>query len=442
MSIFSKIKRETAFWFGSLFIAILALIIFLIVPLDNPIRFSKPVTSIYYVDNISAAHQMLIDKFNHQYRDKIEVVAVDLPFSKFSTNERKEILARSLRSKSGRIDVFSIDIIWGPRFARWSHPLDRYFNSDELKTFNAQALKTCYYDQQLIAVPHYIDVGLLYYRKDLIEQFPDSQELIDRLQRSLSWTEFIELGQRWKGDNPFYIFAGFSFEGLVCSFHELLSSTEIERIFTPGTMDLNTPQARRGLQLLVDMINTLRFTPAVITGYDEFKCYRYALENDALFLRGWSGLHQQYRGVFEDRDKLNQMAVAPLPHFDDDRQSAVFGGWNLMVSKFSKNKNEAVTFIKFLLTEENQKLLYEHGGYIPVQTDVYQDQNFLDRNPEFSRYLHLLNYGKHRPLREDYTMISDIMSHYLNAALRQEIGVSEALQRASEMINAQHVFIK
>ena len=442
MSIFSKIKKETAFWFGSLLIAILALIIFLIVPLDNRAKFSSQVKSIYYVDNISVAHQMLIDKFNNQYRDKIEVVAVDLPFSKFSTNERKEILARSLRSKSGRIDVFSIDIIWGPRFARWSYPLDAYFDANELKAFNAQALKTCYYVNQLIAIPHYIDVGLLYYRKDLIEQFPNSTELQDKLQQSMSWMEFIELGKRWDSDNPFYIFAGTSFEGLVCSFHEMLSSAEIERIFSPGKMNLDTPQARRGLGLLVDMINTLRFTPAIITGYDEFKCYRYALENDALFLRGWSGLHQQYRDFFEDRHKLNQMGVAPLPHFDDEQRSSVFGGWNLMVSKFSKNKTEAVTFIKFLLTEENQKLLYENGGYIPVQTALYQNNTFLESNPEFEQYLHLLSYGKHRPLREDYTMISDIMSHYLHAALRQEIGVSEALQQATEMINAQHVFIK
>jgi multiple sugar transport system substrate-binding protein len=32
------------------------------------------------------------------------------PFQKFSTNERKELLTRSLRSKSDRIDIFSVDL--------------------------------------------------------------------------------------------------------------------------------------------------------------------------------------------------------------------------------------------------------------------------------------------------------------------------------------------
>ncbi|MCB9069591.1 MAG: hypothetical protein H6629_17535 [Calditrichae bacterium] len=70
-------------------------------------------TQIYFVDNISQAHSELINRFNAEYSGRIEVVPVDLPFEKFSTNERKQLLAKSLRSKSDRIDVFAIDLIWG-----------------------------------------------------------------------------------------------------------------------------------------------------------------------------------------------------------------------------------------------------------------------------------------------------------------------------------------
>lgn len=90
---------------------------------------------LYYVDNISETHQRLIDRFNQRYAGRIEVIPVNLPFSKFSTNERKEILARSLRSKSERIDVFAVDIIWTQRFAKWSHPLDAYFDESLADSF-------------------------------------------------------------------------------------------------------------------------------------------------------------------------------------------------------------------------------------------------------------------------------------------------------------------
>lgn len=79
---------------------------------------------IYFADNISIAHEALIKRFNETYRGEIEVIPVNLPFSKFSTNERKELLARSLRSKSDLIDVFAVDLIWVPRFAKWCEPLD------------------------------------------------------------------------------------------------------------------------------------------------------------------------------------------------------------------------------------------------------------------------------------------------------------------------------
>lgn len=81
------------------------------------------VTQIFFADNISNAHRKLIERFNEEFKGQIEVIPIDLPFSKFSTNERKELLARSLRSKSERIDVFAVDLIWVPRFARWGQPV-------------------------------------------------------------------------------------------------------------------------------------------------------------------------------------------------------------------------------------------------------------------------------------------------------------------------------
>ena len=94
---------------------------------------------LYFADNITAGHQIIIDKFNRIHQDKIQVIPVNLPFSKFSTNERKELLARTLRSRSERLDIFAVDVIWNHRFAKWAEPLDDYFPDnfrDELIKFN------------------------------------------------------------------------------------------------------------------------------------------------------------------------------------------------------------------------------------------------------------------------------------------------------------------
>jgi len=103
---------------------------------ENP-----PVKKIYYVDNISSAHQKIIDAFNKKYAGQIEVVAINLSFDKFSTNERKELLARYLRNKSDRIDVFAVDQIWVPRFAKWAVPLTAFILKKKEKKFSATCSK-------------------------------------------------------------------------------------------------------------------------------------------------------------------------------------------------------------------------------------------------------------------------------------------------------------
>ncbi|MCK5075711.1 MAG: hypothetical protein KAR38_05015, partial [Calditrichia bacterium] len=110
----SDIKKNFIFTALSIFVA--AIIIFYLNKYlnlgDNKEQIA---TKVYFVDNISDAHVVLIDKFNREYEGEIEIVPVNLPFAKFSTNERKELLARSLRSKNDGIDIFAVDLIWVPR---------------------------------------------------------------------------------------------------------------------------------------------------------------------------------------------------------------------------------------------------------------------------------------------------------------------------------------
>jgi multiple sugar transport system substrate-binding protein len=171
----------------------LIMISIIIYYLSHDYESADSVKKIYFADNISAAHQTLIDKFNLEYQGRIEVYPVNLPFSKFSTNERKELLARSLRSKSDRIDVFAVDLIWVPRFSRWAEPLDAYLPAEQKASIIPNAIQSCYFNGHLFGFPFYIDVGLMYYRQDLLHQIPDNQYWEKRIQASLTWNEMLAL---------------------------------------------------------------------------------------------------------------------------------------------------------------------------------------------------------------------------------------------------------
>jgi multiple sugar transport system substrate-binding protein len=400
------------------------------------------VQKVYFADHISPAHEAVIKRFNQLHQGRIEVIPVNLPFSKFTTNERKELLARSLRSKSDRLDVFSVDYIWTTRFAKWSEPLDDHFSEKDKANILSPTLQSCLSENKLVAMPLYIDIGMMYYRKDFLAKLPDAKQIEERLQNSISWEELIVLQQRLgMKDRPFYIFQGNDYEGLNCNYFEILASLD-ENYFRGNNINLNTPTARRALQILVDFIYKDKISPSIITQFDENKSYKYWLDNNAMFVRGWSNFVENYRMLYNDTSKFQYIGRASLPHFAGHKVTSVYGGWNLMVSKFSTKKEAAIEFIRFLQTTEAKKILFEQGDYIPVNRDVYADSVYLKKYPKLIFYRKLIEQGFHRPFLVDYTKIADIVSHHVHLALKKEMTVDEALTKASSMINSNEVLIK
>lgn len=410
--------------------------------LTNSLFGTMPVTKLYFADHISPAHEAVINRFNELHQGKIEVIAVNLPFSKFTTNERKELLARSLRSKSDRLDVFSVDYIWTARFAKWCEPLDAYFTEEDKANILSPTLESCMANNKLVAMPMYIDIGMMYYRKDLLAALPDAAEVEQRLQESITWEELVKLQKRLgMTGQPFYIFQANDYEGLNCNYFELIASLD-RNYFKGNTISINTPTARRALSMMVDFIAKEKISPADVTQFDENKSYDYWLKHDAMFVRGWSNLTENYRIIYNDTTKFEHIGRAALPHFAGGTVTSVYGGWNLMISKFSNNKEAAAEFIRFLQTKEAKQIMFELGDYIPVNRDLYADSAYVRKYPKLQFYRTLVERGFHRPSIEDYTRISDIIAHFAHLAIKGEMSVDDALREASEMISANNMVIR
>ncbi|MGE5315107.1 MAG: extracellular solute-binding protein [Acidobacteriota bacterium] len=397
---------------------------------------SDAVQKIYFADAITVAHKAVIDKFNQLHAGKIEVIPVDLPFEKFSTNERKELLARSLRSRSDRIDVFCVDHIWVSRFAKWAEPLNRYFSGEEKKAILSYALESCSYDTMLVAMPLYLDVGVLYYRRDLIRKLPHADQIEQKLRQSITWKELLSL-KKYFPDNPLFIYQGDDYEGLVCTYFEMVAGQN-RNAFRANAFRLTSPESERALEMLAGFIQRDHVTPKEVVNFKENESYRYWLENNAVFLRGWPGIFRDMK----THPIVQQSAVAPLPRFGTEPPAAVFGGWNLMISRSSVNKDAAATFIKFLLSEQSQKIMYERGGFLPVKESVYRDTAYVASHAGLAEYRTMLDYGFERPALVEYTKVSDIISHYVHRAISGEIPAHDALVQAQSMISSNNILIK
>ena len=215
---------------------------------------------LHYADNISLAHEKIIKEFNETYEGIIEVKAVNLPFYKFSTNDRKELLTRSLRSKNERLDLFAVDLIWVERFAKWAEPLNMHIGDNLMRRFWPHAIKTCYdSDSNLVALPHTTDVSLLYANVELLQNY-FSSEHIGWLERGIYWDELLKLKKLAKGNNnPFYVLPLEDFEGLVCNYYGSMLNLS-DKIFEDDG-SLNKTTAVKAYQIYHDLVYKYDVTP-------------------------------------------------------------------------------------------------------------------------------------------------------------------------------------
>jgi len=391
------------------------------------------VTEIYFADMMTAAHRILINKYNKLNEGKVKVIPIDFPNFDFSTNERKEMLARLLRGKGDGIDVFAVDIVWVQRFAKWSESLNNYFSKDEINKILEVTLHSCYYEGDLYAIPLNRVQGILYYRDDLLKNYKNYEEIVKKLENNITWEEFINLKNEHKTDSPFYVFTGADYEGLICVYLELLLSLN-KNYFEQYGFNFNTSEAEKSLQLLVDLVNKYNASPKSITEFTEVPSYKYFIKNDGLFLRGWPTFDKDFIEQSFDERKQNNLRKANLPHFKSGNPASIMGGWNLMISKFSNKKEATTDFIKFMISDESQEVFYKEGSYYPVVNSFYQKAEYLNKYPEIEKIKNWEQYVTQRPAHADYTRYSKIMAYYIKNAIQQKLSVKDALSECTKDI--------
>ncbi|MGA9364408.1 MAG: extracellular solute-binding protein [Bacteroidota bacterium] len=419
---------------GVLFLSFIA-IMFILVQVFFSAHRRKTVTKLYFADKMTEAHRVLIDEYNRLHEGEVDVIPVDFPNVDFTTNERKEVLARSLRGEGDGIDVFAVDPIWVQRFERWSEPLDKYFSSAELGGITDEALHSCYRDGKLVAIPFGVVRGVLFYREDLLRSLPHGSRIIDEVNRGITWDRFVRYGESLHGPNPYYLYPAAEYEGLLCVFTELLLGLEKDYFNVHG-FNFETPQAKRALQLLVDLVQRYRVTPQGVTSMTEVSSYEYFLSHKGLFLRGWTSYDKDF-AMTPDEKRLLRMA--PLPHFRDGEPASTIGGWDLMVSKFSTKKEAAISFVKFLLRKESQEIIFTKGGFFPVVRALYEEESYKRKLPELIEVSQMLAHGVHRPSNEKYTKYSEILAPYVSRAIGGRITVEDALLRATKAIQSEKI---
>jgi multiple sugar transport system substrate-binding protein len=361
-------------------------------------------------------------------------VRVELLRQPADTDQRRQGLVIALNARQSDPDVFLMDVAWLGLFAasHWLEPLE---NGVDTAPFFQHVINLVDRQQgHLIALPVYLDCGILYYRRDLLQRFrlagpPNTWKEL------LSQALAVQHGMR-KTNPRFYgfVWQGAQYEGLVCNFMEF-SGSRGGFIRQDGKLRLDVAANRTALAFMRDLIRQYRISPpSTYTEMKEEQVRLYFQAGDALFERNWPyawALHQSPGSKVR-----NKTGIASLPAPSGGERAATLGGWHIGLSPFSDRKPQAMQFIRFVTSYATQKKIVLQMGWNPGRVDLYDDPDILQQAPHYRELKDILQTARPRPLLPYYTQVSAIAQRYISSVLAGQSSPGNALIAAQREIDA------
>jgi len=332
-----------------------------------------------------------------------------------SSTQLHDLITQKLKNRDTGMDVFVMDVIWPAEFASagWAFPLDRFFPKAEQEKFLQAPIQANRYNGQIFGVPLFIDAGLLYYRKDLLEKYGMAPprfwpELVDEARTILAREQDPQL-------------VGFSgqfkqYEGLVCDMMEYILSNG-GALWNESRLasTINEPRAVEAVRFVRDRIIG-QISHRGVLAYEEPESLALFTQGRAIFHRNWPYTWQIANDPKQSRI-AGKVGMIPLPSFAGNKGVATLGGWQLAISRFSKKTELAWRFVSFMTSHAMQKRIALETGRAPTRVLLYQDRDVMDRVPQLKSLLETFQQAVPRPATPVYVSLSNIMQRYFSSVL-------------------------
>jgi trehalose/maltose transport system substrate-binding protein len=315
-----------------------------------------------------------------------------------------------LAAGNADVDVYQTDVIWAPQLA------DQFLDLTEAaKDVAALHFPSIIESQtangKLVALPIFTDAPALYYRKDLLEKY--GKQPPKTWDEMAAIAEEIQNKEREAGNKDMhgFVFQGNAYEGLTCDALEWVKSHGGGQIVEPdGTISINNEKAAKAIDTVKTWIG--KIAPEGVLAYQEEESRGVWQVGNAVFMRNWpyafalgNGDDSKVKGLFD---------VVPLPD-GGGGSAATLGGWNVAVSKYSKNPEVSIEFAKFLASAEVQKQRALIGSSLPTIISLYDDADIAKAQPIIPRWKEVFLNAVPRPSAPTKVKYNEVSSLFWSA---------------------------
>jgi trehalose/maltose transport system substrate-binding protein len=359
-------------------------------------------------------------------------IRVSLLPSPDSARQRLALWRELLGTGASGPDVYGIDVIWPGMLAEYFVDLKPYFANEVSLQFPAIAAGYTV-DDKLVALAYRADIGLLYYRTDLLRQYgyrgpPRTWDDLEIMAAR------IQAGERAKGKKEFwgFVWQGAADEGLTCNALEWQAAEGGGRIIEENqAISVNNPQTIRAWQRAAHWIG--RISPPGVVGYREWDSLNVWVAGDAAFMRHWPSAYVDSQAAGSPiRDKFD---AAMLPGGKSGRVGAL-GGWGLAVSRFSAHSHEALELVRYLTRRDVQVNRFRVLSQPPTLSELYNSPEVLESNPRFDVLSQAFRIGiVSRPSNVSGKKYQDVTDAYIQAVHSVLTGEKSAPEAAAALEN-------
>ncbi len=134
-----------------------------------------------------------------------------------TTLDQLDLVRKLLRQASSSPDVYGVDVIWPEVLSGELVDLNPDFKA-QLSSINPDVVASYTVNGRLVAVPYHSDIGVLFYRTDLLRRYgyrgpPRTWDELEQMAAR------IQAGERARGQKNFwgFIWPGAAGEGLTCN---------------------------------------------------------------------------------------------------------------------------------------------------------------------------------------------------------------------------------
>ena len=389
------------------------------------------------------------------------VTAVTVTSTGTTANEQLAFLQTLMTGGTATAAVIGLDVVWTAVFASngWIINLDSYLEPNEMDDYVAGLVDAGTWNDNLYAYPYFNNLGILFYREDLLDlHMPGWTEADfdtwEELQTTANWILNNGSGKLTPADADLVGYVGQfdAYEGGVVNFFEIIGSNGVlDAVTSAGDVNVNTQDVNDALAFIKALVppqytgvqGNLTDAPDPNTDYNDYIIPRYGLvhdegssigkwlANESIFMRQWPFAYAA------SEDNHMDFGLAPLPHFAGAtgyRTSAV-GGAILAVPTATTGvaREAAVNLTKFLGDQLAQEAELTEVSNFPALTSVYASpptgqewiMNFTDQLP----------LTLSRPVHEDYPLISDVIADYFSDLMSCQKSVDDALAEMERDLN-------